>query len=103
MPPEWADCAITSTTIGALEGRQSAGGGQGWRDVATITATSTISGCEDTNANLKIDEHPVPLENVPWTAAGDDAAMRGVIHLAGTTKSNTSDMPFIVRATTNQP
>jgi hypothetical protein len=103
MPPEWADCAITATTTGALEGKQSTAGGQGLKGLATITAASTISGCEDTDANLGADPKPVTVEKVPWTAAGDDAAMRGIVHLAGTTKENTYDLPFVVRAKATTP
>jgi hypothetical protein len=102
MPAAWADCAITSTTTATLEGRQSMSGGQGLKGRATVTATSTISGCEDTNANLKAGENRAPLKDVPWTAEGDDAAMRGILHLKGMTKSNTYDLAFVVRAKTAQ-
>jgi len=102
MPAAWADCSITSTTTATLDGRQSAGGGQGLKGRATVTATGTISGCEDTNANLKAPESSAPLKNVPWTAEGDDATMRGVLHLKGMTKSNTYDLAFVVRAKTAQ-
>jgi hypothetical protein len=96
MPPAWADCSITSTTIATLKGRQSAVGNQDVTGRATVTATSTISGCEDTNSNLKAGPDPAPLENVAWTAAGDDGLMRGVVHLKGLTKSNTYDLTFYV-------
>jgi hypothetical protein len=96
MPPEWADCAITSTTIATLKGRQSAAGNRDVTGRATVTATSAISGCDDTNSNLKPDRDPAPLENVAWTAQGDDGLMRGVVHLKGVTKSNTYDLTFFV-------
>jgi hypothetical protein len=96
MPPEWSDCSITSTTIATLKGRQSAVGNRDVTGRAAVTATSTISGCEDTNSNLKAGEDPAPLENVAWKAEGDDGLMRGVVHLKGLTKSNTYDLTFFV-------
>jgi hypothetical protein len=97
MPPAWADCAITSTTKGTLEGKQSAIGAQGLKGRATVTSTSTISGCEDTNSNLKVGKNPAPLKDVPWAAEGDDALMRGLVHLKGMAKAWTYDLAFLVR------
>jgi hypothetical protein len=96
MPAEWADCMITSTTTATLNGRQSAVGDRDVKGRATVTATSTISGCDDTDSNLKPDKNPAPLENVAWTAEGDDGLMRGVVHLKGLTESNTYDLTFFV-------
>jgi hypothetical protein len=103
MPPAWADCAITSTIVGTLEGRQSAAGGQGLKGRATITSKGTITGCEDTNSNLKVGKNPAPLKNVPWTAEGDDALMRGIVHLKGMSKAYTYDLAFVVRPKATTP
>ena len=68
-----------------------------------MDTTSTISGCEDTNANLKPGKNPAPLKNVPWTATGDDAAMRGIVHLKGMSKAYTYDLAFVVRPKATTP
>lgn len=99
MPPAWRDCSATTRFVGTMTGVQSLTGTKGvvgFEGTATITTTSSISGCEDTGQNLRASD-PQTMKKIPWSAVGDATALHGEIQVHDPEDDTSWTLPFDVR------